>query len=160
VDLPLAHHGDEDIEGLLRDAVDFLDVEQRALAQRGQQRSIDEDVGRIALGQDAGGVEMPHETRRGELGVALDELESDAETTGHRTQQRRFPGARGTLEEHVAIGREGGEHQLHLPGAADDRATDDRKEAGDVSRRWRRRPWHRRCASTGVPRRQVGGARQ
>ena len=48
VQLGLAHHRDEDVERLLRDAVDLLHVEQRAVVQGRHQRPVDEHVGRVA----------------------------------------------------------------------------------------------------------------
>ena len=44
VQLALGHHRDQDVERLLGDPVELLDVEQPAVAQRGDQRPVDEDV--------------------------------------------------------------------------------------------------------------------
>ena len=63
---------------------------------------------------------MPDEPGRRQLGVALHELEADAELVGHRPQQRRLPGARRTLEQDVPPGGERGHDQLELATPADD----------------------------------------
>ena len=62
VQLALAHHGDEHVERLLRHAIDLLHVEQRALAQGGRQRAVDEHIGVVALREYTGRVEVPDET--------------------------------------------------------------------------------------------------
>ena len=118
--LALAHHGDQHVERLLRHAVELLDVEQRAVAHRRHQGAVDEDVGVVALGQHARRVEVADQSRRGQLSVALDELEPDAELVGDGAQQRRLAGAGRTLDEHVAAGIEGGEDELELALAADE----------------------------------------
>jgi hypothetical protein len=120
VQLALAHHGDEDVERLLRHAVELLDVEQGALAHRRDQRPVDEDVGVVALGEHAGRVEVADEAGRGQLGVALDELEADAELVGDGAQQRRLAGAGRALDDHVAPGVEGRQDELELPLAPDE----------------------------------------
>ena len=82
--------------------------------------AVDEHVGVVALGEDPGRVEVPDEAGRRQLGVALDELEADAELVGDGPQQRRLAGARRALDEDVAAGVEGGEHELELPPPPDE----------------------------------------
>ncbi len=118
VQLALAHHGDQHVERLLRHPVELLDVQQRAVAHRGDERAVDEHVGVVALGEHARRVEVADEPRRRQLGVALDELEADAELVGDGAQQRRLAGARRTLDEDVAAGVERGEDELELAPAA------------------------------------------
>ena len=84
------------------------------------QRAVDEHVGVVALGQHPGRVEVADEAGRGELGVALDELEADAELVGDGAQQRRLAGARRALEQDVAVGGQRGDDELDLAAAADD----------------------------------------
>ena len=124
VQLPLAHHRDEHVERLLGDPVELLDVEQRAVAHRRDQRAVDEHVGVVALGQHPGRVEVPDEAGRRQLGVALDELEADAELVGDGPQQRRLAGAGRALDEDVASGVEGGQHELQLALAPDEPAAE------------------------------------
>ena len=119
--LGLAHHRDQHVERLLGDPVDLLDVQQRAVAQGRDQRAVDEHVGGVAVGQHPGRVEVADQARRRQLGVALDELEADAELVGHGTQQRRLAGAGRAFQQHMATGRERGNDQLDLARAADDR---------------------------------------
>ena len=119
VQLALAHHRDEHVERLLGDAVDLLDVQQRAVAHRRDQRTVDEHVGVVAVGEHARRVEVADEARRGELGVALDELEAEAELVGHGAQQRALAGARRTLQQDVPVGGQRGHDQLDLPLAPD-----------------------------------------
>ena len=120
VQLALAHHRDEHVERLLRHPVELLDVEQGAVAHGGDQRPVDEDVGVVALGEDPGRIEVADEAGRRQLGVALDELEADAELGGDGAQQRRLAGARRALDEDVAPGVEGGEHELELASPPDE----------------------------------------
>ena len=65
---------------------------------------------------------MADEARRGELGVALDELEADPQLLGDGAQQRALAGPGGTLQDDVAIGHEGRHHQLQLAPSSDDLA--------------------------------------
>jgi hypothetical protein len=120
VELALAHHGDQDVEGLLGDAVDLLDVQQRAVAQCRGERAVDEHVGVVALGQHAGRIEVADEAGRRQFGVALDELEAHPEFVGHGAQQRRLAGARGSFDDDVAVGDERGDDQFDLAPPADD----------------------------------------
>ena len=86
------------------------------------QRAVDEHVGVVALGEHAGRVEVADEAGRRQLGVALDELEADAELVGDGAQQRRLAGAGRALDEDVAAGVEGGEHELELAPPPDEPA--------------------------------------
>ena len=90
------------------------------VAQGRHQRAVLEDVGGVALGQHAGRVEVADEAGRRELGVALHELEADAELVGHRPQQRRLARARRSLQEDVAAGGQRRHHDLLLAPPADD----------------------------------------
>jgi hypothetical protein len=118
VDLALAHRGDEHVEGLLRHPVELFDVEQGAVAEGADERSVDEHLGVVPLGEDPGRIEVTDQARRRQFGVALDELEPDAELVGHLAQERRLAGARGSLEEDVAVGGERGHHEVDLPAPA------------------------------------------
>ena len=120
VQLALAHHRDEHVERLLRHPVELLDVEQRAVAHRRDERAVDEDVGVVALGEHPGRVEVADEAGRRQLGVALDELEADAELVGDGAQQRRLAGAGRALDEDVAAGVERRQHELELALAPDE----------------------------------------
>ena len=120
VQLALAHHGDQDVEGLLRHPVELLDVQQGAVAHGRDERTVDEHVGVVAIGQHTGGIEVPDQAGRRQLGVALDELEADAELVGDGPQERRLAGPRRPLDEDVAAGVEGGEHELQLAPPADE----------------------------------------
>ena len=131
--LALAHHGDEHVERLLGDAVDLLDVEQRAVAHRRHQRAVDEHVGVVAVGQHPGRIEVADEAGRGQLGVALDELEAEPELVGDGAQQRALAGARRPLEQHVAVGGQRGDHQFDLALAADDAAAGRARPAAAAS---------------------------
>ena len=91
-----------------------------AIAHRRDERAVDEDVGVVALGEHTGRVEVADEAGRGQLGVALDELEADAELVGDGPQQRRLAGAGRALDEDVAPGVEGGQHELELALAPDE----------------------------------------
>ena len=73
-----------------------------AVAHRRDQRAVDEHVGVVALGEHPRRVEVADEAGRRQLGVALDELEADAELVGDGAQQRRLAGARRALDERRA----------------------------------------------------------
>ena len=91
VDLALGERADEHVEGLLRDAVELLDVEQPALAQRRDQRAVDEDLRQVAGLEHERGVEVADQPRRRQLRVALDELDAEVGGVGDGAQQRRLP---------------------------------------------------------------------
>ena len=124
VQFALAHHGDQDVQRLLGHTVDLLDVQQRPVAQRRCEWPVDEDVGVVALGHDPGRVEVTDQACRCEFGVALDELEADAELVGDGTQQRRLPGAGGTLDHDVTVGDQRRHDQLDLSPATHDGGSD------------------------------------
>ena len=84
-----------------------------------QQRAVDEVVRAVVLAQHPGRVVVPDQLGRGEVGVALDEDERDAPLGGDRPQQRGLAGAGRSLEDDVAAGRDGREHEGQLPLAAD-----------------------------------------
>ena len=118
--LGLGHHRDQDVQRLLGDPVDLLDVQQAALAQRPHQRAVDEDVGGVPLGEHLRRVEVPDQPGRGQLGVALDEVERRRPLRGDGPQQRRLPRPRRALEQHVRAAVEGGHEQLDLAGPVED----------------------------------------
>ncbi len=133
VEFALAHHGDEHVQRLLGDAVDLLDVQQRPVAQRRRERTVDEHVRVVALGHHPGRIEVADEPGRGEFGVALDELETDAQLEGDGAQQRRLAGAGRPLDEDVAVGDERGDDEFDLAATADDGrpdAIDERRRVG------------------------------
>ena len=117
-----AHHGDQHVERLFGNAVDLFHVEQGTLGHRRDQGAVHEHVGGIAINQYAGRVEVAHQTRRGEFGIAFNELETDAEFVGDGAQQRALTGARRPLEHDVAIGGQRGDHEFELAAPADDEA--------------------------------------
>ena len=84
------------------------------------QRTVDEHVGDVAVGQHASRVEVADQPGGRELGVALDELEADAQLVGHGAQQRRLAGARRALQQDVPAGGQRRDHQLQLPPPAHD----------------------------------------
>ena len=120
--LPLAHHRDQHVERLFGNPVELFDVEQRAVAEGGDERPVDEHVGVVTLGEHASRVEVADQPGGGQLGVALDELEADPELAGDRPEQRRLAGARRAFDQYVAAGVEGGEDQLELAPAPDEPA--------------------------------------
>ena len=119
-DLELRHRGEQDVEGLLRDPVQLLDVQQPAGAQRLEQRAVLEDLRHVALGQDQGRVEVADQPGGRQLGVALDHDERDPPTGGDPAQQRRLPGARRSLQQHVGAAEQGRLQQLGLGRPVDD----------------------------------------
>ena len=123
VQLAFRHHGDEEVQRLLRDAVDLLHVEQRAPPQRIDQRPVDEDRRVVPMADDLRGVEASGETGRRQLGVALDEHEVEPVRARDGAQHRRLSGARRSFEQHVSSRVEGGDDQLDFAGATDDRRT-------------------------------------
>ena len=121
-ELAFAHHCDEHVERFLGDPVQLLDVEQAAEPEGGHQRAVDERLARVPIAQDDRRVEVPDQPGRCELGVALDELETDAEFVRHRAQHRRLAGARRALEHHVPARSERGDQQLDFSAPADHRS--------------------------------------
>ena len=119
VQLAFTHDRDEHVERLFRDAVDLLDVQQRAIAHRSDQRTVDEHIGVVTVGEHTCRVEVTDETRRCEFGVTFHELEAEPEFVGHGPQQRALTGARRPFEQHVTVGRQRGDHQFDLTGAPD-----------------------------------------
>ena len=125
-----AHDRDQNVQGLLGHTVDLLDVQQRTVAQRRSEGTVDEDVGVVALRHHACRIEVPDESSRGEFRVALDELEPDAELVGNRAQQRRLAGSGRALDHHVTIGDQRGDDQFDLAPSTDDRGPDRGNEFG------------------------------
>ncbi len=128
VELALAHHRDQHVQRLFGDAVDLLDVQQRPVAQRRRERPVDEDIGVVPLGHHPCRIEVADEASRGQLGVALDELEPDAEFVRHGAQQRRLAGAGRPLDDHVTVGDQRSDDQFDLTSSADDGRADRRDE--------------------------------
>ena len=82
---------------------------------------------------------MADEPGRREFGVALDELEADAELQGDGAQERRLAGAGGTLDQDVSIGDEGRDDEFDLALAPDDGrpdALDERCGVGGRVQAW------------------------
>ena len=63
---------------------------------------------------------MTDQTRGCELGVALDELETDTELVGDGTQERRFARAGRALDQDVPVDGQGGDDELDLAPAPDE----------------------------------------
>ena len=120
VQLAFAHHRDQHVERLFGDTVDLLDVQQRPVAQRCGQRTVDEHLGVVPLSQYARGVEVSDQTCRREFGIPLDEFESDTELFGHGAQQGRLAGARWTFEHDVAVGQQRRYDKFDFASASDD----------------------------------------
>ena len=120
-DLALGEHGDEDVERLLRDAVELLHVQQAAPTHRRDQRAVDEVLGAVALGEHLGRVELADQPRGRELGVALDEHDLLARVRRDGPQQGGLAGAGRPLQHHVPPGRERDGEYLALATQADDR---------------------------------------
>jgi hypothetical protein len=120
VQLAFAHHRDEHVQRLLRHPVDLLDVEERPLSQRRHERAVDEHVRVVPVCEHSSGIEVTDQPGRCQLGVALDELEPDAELVRDRSQQRRLPGAGRPLDEHVTVGCQCRDDELDLAPAADE----------------------------------------
>src|SRR5262249_57594042 len=68
-----------------------------------------------AGGGGGGGVKRADRPGGGELGVALDDLDPDAELVGEGPQQRRLAGAGRPFQEDGASGGERGHDDLQLP---------------------------------------------
>ena len=117
--LAFAHHRDQYVERLFRDAVDLLHVQQRAIAHRDDQRAVNEHRRVVAIGEHTSRVEVTDQPGRGQLGVAFHELEPEAELVGDGAQQRALAGSGRTFEQHVAVGSERGDSQLDLARASD-----------------------------------------
>jgi hypothetical protein len=130
VDLALGESGDENVEGLLGDPVHLLEVEELALAHRGEQRPLDEGLGAVADLEHGRGVVVADHPRRGELGVALDEDDAEPGLLGDDPEQGRLAGARRPLEEHVTAGGERHREHLGLAAQADDVGGDPLEEMG------------------------------
>ena len=104
---------------------------------RRHERAVDEHVGVVALGQHPRRVEVADQPCRRQLGVALDELEPDAELVGDGPQQRRLARARRPFEDDVAAGLERRQHELQLPPAPDQPSTQALQGGAHVSHRSR-----------------------
>ena len=76
---------------------------------------------------------MADQASRRQLGVALDELEAEAELVGDSAQQRALASARRTLQQHVTVGGQCGDHQLDLPLASPDAAEHALDQRGGIS---------------------------
>ena len=63
---------------------------------------------------------MTDEAGRCELGVALDELETDTELVGDGAQERRLARAGRALDQHVPVDGEGGDDELDLAAPPDE----------------------------------------
>ena len=121
--LALAHHRDEHIERLFRNAVDLFDIQQRAFAHCADERTIDKHIGVVSVGEHPRRVEVTNEARRGEFGIAFDKFESEAEFVGNGTQQRALTGARRPLEQNMTICVEGRQHQFDFALTTNDMRT-------------------------------------
>ena len=132
-DLAFAHHRDQHVQRLFGNAVEFLDVEQRTVAERRGERARDEDVGVVAVAEHSSRVEVADDAGRRELGVALDELESDPQLSRDRTQQRRLAGAGRPLDDDVAIGGDRCDGQFDLAYPTDDRRRQSVDELVEIS---------------------------
>ncbi len=120
MELAFAHHRDEHVERLLRHAVDLLDVQQRTLTKRRDERAVDEHVGVVAVDEHPRRVEVTDEAGGRQLGVALDELEADTQLVGDGAQERRLAGARRPFDQHVPVDGERGDDELDLTAPPDE----------------------------------------
>src|SRR5205085_8499378 len=87
-DLAFGHGGQEGVQGVLRCPVEFFDVEELARLHGLDERAGDEVGRRVVLFQDPGGVVVPDELGRGEVGVAFHQHERDAPGGGDPPQDR------------------------------------------------------------------------
>ena len=124
MDLTFGHGRDHKVEGLLGNPVQLLDIEQRPLTDCFGQGSVDEDVWRVSVGQHAGRIELASQPGWRELGVALDEHERHLGLSGESAQQCRFPSARWSIEQHVALGCQGRNEDLCFSSPPDDGLAD------------------------------------
>ena len=87
VDLALGHRGDQDVQCLFGDAVEFFKVEQRPGTHRAEERTVDERVVGVAAFEHEGRIMCAEEPCRGQLGVAFDEDEISVELVGDSAEQ-------------------------------------------------------------------------
>jgi hypothetical protein len=114
VDLALGHDGEQDVDGLFRDPVELLDVQQPAVAHGPDQRPVGEVLRPVALLEHQRRVEGADQAGRGQLGAALDQHELGVPGRRDLPQQGGLAGARRALEQDVGARRERGSHQLEL----------------------------------------------
>ena len=133
MDLALAHHRDQHVERLFRDAVDLFDVQQRSITHCRDERTIDEDVGVVAIGQHPCRVEVADQASRRQFGVALDEFEAEAELVGDSAQQRALARARRTFQQHMTVGGQRSDNQLDFALSPHDAAEHALDQRGGIS---------------------------
>ncbi len=135
----LGHHGDQHVQRLLGDPVDLLDVEQRTLTERPHQRAVDEHVGRVALAEDAGGIEVADQPGRRQFGVALDELEPWPVSAAMDRSRVDLPVPGGPSND-VTVGERGCDDQFDLSSARPPARSDRRepRSPGDDGREGQR----------------------
>src|SRR6185437_6926805 len=119
VDLALGHDGEQNVDGLLRDPVELLDVQQPAVAHGPYQRPVGEVLRTVPLLEHERRVEGPDEAGRGQLGAALNQDEFGVPGRRDLPQQGGLAGARRPLEQNVGARRERGPDQLQLALAPD-----------------------------------------
>ena len=110
-DLPLLHGLEQGGLGLRRGPVDLVGQEQA-----GEQRPAAEVEGAVLLVVE----ERPGQVGRQQVGRELRAREVQAERARHRAGGQRLAQAREVLEQHVALGQDGGEHHRQRLPLADD----------------------------------------
>ncbi len=134
VEFTLTHHGNQHVERLFGNPVEFLDVQQRPVLQRSGKWTGNEDVRVISLAQHAGRVEVTNEARRREFGIALNKLETNVHLASDTAEQGRFAGAGRALDQNVAVGVDRGDHELDFADAADHTGPQPVEQGTQVSR--------------------------
>ena len=119
VDLALGHDGEQDVDRFFRNPVEFLDVQQAAVAHGPDQRPVGEVLRPVALLQDQRRVEGSDQAGRGQLGAALDQDELGVPGLGDLPEQGGLARAGRSLDQDVGAGSERGSDQLQLAPAPD-----------------------------------------
>jgi hypothetical protein len=72
----LAHHGNQQVQGLFGYAVDLFDVEQSPLPKSTQQGTIYKSLGYVALGEHYRGIERANKASWCEFSIAFNKLKT------------------------------------------------------------------------------------
>ena len=140
-DLALGHGGEQGVDSVLGRPVELLDVQESAGPHRLKQRPVDEVVGGVVLSQHPGRVVVADQLGGRQVRVALDEDQRDAPLRGNAPQQGALAGAGRSLQDDVAPGSHGRQHQVKLALAADQVPADSVPDGADPQGAFR--PGHR-----------------
>ena len=108
VDLALGHDGEQHVDRFFRNPVEFLDVQQAAVAHGPDQRAVGEVLRPVALLQDQRRVEGPDQARRGQLGAPLDQDELGVPGLRDLPEHGGLARAGRSLDQDVGAGSERG----------------------------------------------------